>query len=63
MSSTSSSKDGEKKEAPKDEEEEEDEEEDGDLSKYKLDVRAVTVAGNLTKQIFYKLNLQVIALV
>lgn len=55
VSSTSSSKDGgEKKEAPKDEEEEE-EEDDGDLSKYKLDVRAVTVAGNLTRQM-YKLQ-------
>lgn len=40
--STSSSKESEKKEVPKEEEEEEDdeeEEEDGDLSKYKLDVR------------------------
>lgn len=51
MNSTSSSKDGEKKETAKDEDEEEDEEEDGDLSKYKLDVRAVAVAGNFTKQV------------
>lgn len=51
MSSTSSSKDGEKKEAAKDEDEEDDEEEDGDLSKYKLDVRAATVAGNSSKQV------------
>lgn len=55
VNSTSSSKDGEKKEAAKDEEEEDEEEEDGDLSKYKLDVRAVTIAGNLTRQI-YKLE-------
>lgn len=46
MNSTSSSKDGEKKEVAKDEDEEDDEEEDGDLSKYKLDVRAFAVAGN-----------------
>lgn len=46
--STSSSKESEKKEVAKDEEEEdEEEEEDGDLSKYKLDVRLVAVAGNL----------------
>lgn len=48
VNSTSSSKESEKKEVKKDnEEEEEDEEEDGDLSKYKLDVGVVVVAGNL----------------
>lgn len=47
--STSSSKESEKKEVPKEEEEEDDEEEDedGDLSKYKLDVRLMIV--NLKK--------------
>ena len=46
--STSSSKEVEKKEVAKDEddeEEDEEDEEDGDLSKYKLDVRNVARAG------------------
>lgn len=47
--STSSSKESEKKVEKKDEDDEEEDEEDdedGDLSKYKLDVRTMTVAGN-----------------
>lgn len=55
VNSTSSSKESEKKEEAKDDEEEEEEDdeddEDGDLSKYKLDVRFVAVAGNLSLQI------------
>ncbi len=55
--STSSSKESEKKEVPKaaaeddDEEEDEEDDEDGDLSKYKLDVRLVAGAGNSKEQI------------
>lgn len=54
--STSSSKESEKKEVVKgheEEEEEEEEEEDGDLSKYKLDVRLVAGVGILRQQIIY----------
>lgn len=53
--STSSSKESEKKEVAKaedDEEEEDEEEEDGDLSKYKLDVRLISGDANSKEQIF-----------
>ena len=55
--STPSSKEPEKKEVPKvaddEEEEEEEDEEDGDLSKYKLDVRLAAEAGNSKEQKYY----------
>ncbi|KAM7012102.1 LOW QUALITY PROTEIN: zinc finger Ran-binding domain-containing protein 2 [Tautogolabrus adspersus] len=62
-SSTSSSKETEKKEVVKavdDEEEEEEDDEDGDLSKYKLDVRLPTGARNLRDNFITQANKNVI---